>query len=248
MVHLCAIWNCFRCLYFEKVSKQVKPFAFARFNKVTDVDQLINQRSVWLGNFHLYANVAHFNRDTKPSPSLNSTPNVPLNASKPSFANVVKDKGTQANHEVPVMVLEPVPDSFQSNDYEDVHREKNDLEQNHVENAPRQVNFPSNEPFGLEDLILISLKKTAKGMQEKPDSDPKYPSGFTPLNSFHSQNVTEKVAHEQSGVHEVEESINNMGEAGVIEQEHTNVSFGGSKQDHFDSMTRPRKPINGFVS
>ncbi|GKB05760.1 RNA-directed DNA polymerase, eukaryota, reverse transcriptase zinc-binding domain protein, partial [Tanacetum coccineum] len=341
----------------KKVSKQGKPLAFTRFNKVNDVDQLIkNLRLVWLGNFHLYANVAHFNRDTKPSPSLNLTPNVPLNASKPSFANVVKDKGTQANHEVPVMVLEPgnlnyegnqvlvgrvkdfktlpnmhnvcstegfsrikitylggfwvllefdslqsrvtfrthdginswfsslsqwtpqfkvldrviwidvevilkgkvvvirakevtgwvldfgenksshyeedsdnnsvdiqnwvddvdnevVPDSFQSNDCGDIHMEKNDLEKNYVESASEQ----------------------------KPDSDPKYPPGFTPLNSLHSENEAEKVAQEispspapkhvtkeQYVVHEVEESINNMGEAGDIEHEHNNVSSGGS--------------------
>ncbi|GJY94314.1 RNA-directed DNA polymerase, eukaryota [Tanacetum coccineum] len=295
----------------KKVSKQGKPLDFTCFNKVNDVDQLIkNLRSVWLGNFHLYANVAHFNRDTKPSPSLNLTPNVPLNASKPSFAKVVKDKGTQANHKVPVMVLEPgnlnyegnqvlvgcvkdfktlpnmhnvystevilkgkvavihakevigwvpdfgenksshyeedsdnnsvdiqnwvddvdnevVPDSFQSNDCGDIHMEKNDLEKNYVESASEQR--------------------------------PKYPPGFTPLNSLHSKNEAEKVAQEispppapkhvtkkQYVVHEVEESINNMGEAGDIEHEHNNVSSGGSKQDHFDSMARPSKPINGF--
>ncbi|GJZ52781.1 RNA-directed DNA polymerase, eukaryota [Tanacetum coccineum] len=91
----------------KKVSKQGKPFAFARFNKVTDVDQLIkNLRSVWLGNFHMYANVARFNRDIKASPPLNA-PKPSLNATRPSFANVVKDNDNQANHDVPMMVLEP---------------------------------------------------------------------------------------------------------------------------------------------
>nr|GEW07774.1 RNA-directed DNA polymerase, eukaryota [Tanacetum cinerariifolium] len=212
----------------KKFSKQGKPFAFARFNKVNDVDQLIkNIRSVWLGNFHLYANVASFNRDTKPSPSLNSTPNVPLNASKPSFANVVKDKGTRANHEVPVMVLEPfnlnyegkvavirakkvtgwvpdfVPDSFQSNDCGDIHMKKNDLEKNYVESAPTE-----NEEEKVAQEIF-------------PSPAPKH------------------VTKEQSVVHEVEGSINNMGEAGDTEYEHNNVSSGGSKQDHFDSMAYP---------
>nr|GEX27543.1 reverse transcriptase [Tanacetum cinerariifolium] len=355
----------------KKVSKQGKPFAFARFNKFSDVDQLIkNLRLVWLRDFHLYANVTRFNIDTKPSPSLKSNRNVPLNASKPSFANVVKDKCTQANHEVPVMVLKPgnlnydgnqvlvrcvkdyktlpnmhnvcstegfsgikitylggqwtpqfevldrvvwidvegmplsawsqsnfnkiaskwgelvyldsnvsnkynmrlciksrvrqliseyfkvilkgnvaiirakevtgwVPDfdenssshseeesannsidiqnwdndvdnevildSFQSNDCEDIYREKNDLEKNYVESAHQQV--------AQETSPLHATKNGTK---------------------------------EQSDVQKVKELINNMGEDGVIEHEHIKVSSGGSKQDHFDSMTLPSKPINGF--
>ncbi|GJU50780.1 hypothetical protein Tco_1220335 [Tanacetum coccineum] len=59
-----------------------------------------------VGNFHMYANVARFNRDTKASPPLNA-PKPSLNATRPSFANVVKDNRNQANHDVPVMVLEP---------------------------------------------------------------------------------------------------------------------------------------------
>ncbi|GKC97429.1 RNA-directed DNA polymerase, eukaryota, reverse transcriptase zinc-binding domain protein, partial [Tanacetum coccineum] len=48
-----------------KVTKNGKRFAFARFNKVNNVDLLIrNLRSVWLGSFHLFANVARFNKDT----------------------------------------------------------------------------------------------------------------------------------------------------------------------------------------
>ncbi|GKC53207.1 RNA-directed DNA polymerase, eukaryota [Tanacetum coccineum] len=55
----------------KKVSKQGKPFAFARFIKVTDVDLLIkNLRSVWLGSFHMYANIARFNREFKSPPCL----------------------------------------------------------------------------------------------------------------------------------------------------------------------------------
>nr|GEV11850.1 hypothetical protein [Tanacetum cinerariifolium] len=84
-----------------------KPFAFARFNKVNDVDLLIrNLRSVWLGNFHMYANVACFNRDTKPSSSPNLAYNKPFNVPKPSFVNVVKGKEVIQNRDAPMMILE----------------------------------------------------------------------------------------------------------------------------------------------
>nr|GEX30015.1 RNA-directed DNA polymerase, eukaryota, nucleotide-binding alpha-beta plait domain protein [Tanacetum cinerariifolium] len=92
----------------NKVSKQGKRYAFYRFKKVSNVDSLITSlRSVWLGSFHMYANVARFNRDTKPSDSQNSYSNVSLNASKPSYANVLeRQKEVPQKHDEPVMVLE----------------------------------------------------------------------------------------------------------------------------------------------
>ncbi|GJY20524.1 RNA-directed DNA polymerase, eukaryota, reverse transcriptase zinc-binding domain protein [Tanacetum coccineum] len=91
----------------SKVSKQGKRYAFARFKKVSNVDSLIsNLRSVWLGSFHLYANVARFNRDTKTSDAQNSHSNVPLNTSKPSYAKVLGKKESPQNHDEPVIVLE----------------------------------------------------------------------------------------------------------------------------------------------
>ncbi|GKB48218.1 RNA-directed DNA polymerase, eukaryota, reverse transcriptase zinc-binding domain protein [Tanacetum coccineum] len=91
----------------SKLSKQSKRYAFARFKKVSNVDSLIsNLRSVWLGSFHLYANVARFNRDTKTSDAQNSHSNVPLNTSKPSYAKVLGKKESPQNHDEPVIVLE----------------------------------------------------------------------------------------------------------------------------------------------
>nr|GEU73259.1 mitochondrial substrate carrier family protein C [Tanacetum cinerariifolium] len=94
----------------KKLSKQGKPFAFARFNKVTDVDSLINNlRSVWLGNFRVYANVARFNRETNhnfysQSSKAKAPMYVPSFVSAPSFAKVVKGKWTTP-FEVPDKVV-----------------------------------------------------------------------------------------------------------------------------------------------
>nr|GEV35789.1 RNA-directed DNA polymerase, eukaryota [Tanacetum cinerariifolium] len=46
-------------------------------------------------------------------------------------------------------------------------------------------NHPSGDPFGLEDLIRKSAKKSNKVAHEMNDSNPKFPSGFTPQHSDH---------------------------------------------------------------
>ncbi|GJU04033.1 RNA-directed DNA polymerase, eukaryota, reverse transcriptase zinc-binding domain protein [Tanacetum coccineum] len=90
-----------------KVTKNSKRFAFARFNKVNDVDLLIrNLRSVWMGSFHLFANVARFNKDTKVTSSQKSSSFNPSNVPKPSFAKVVKGSTVNENYDAPVLVLE----------------------------------------------------------------------------------------------------------------------------------------------
>nr|GEW62838.1 RNA-directed DNA polymerase, eukaryota [Tanacetum cinerariifolium] len=95
-----------------KLSKLGKRFAFARFRKVSNVDLLIkNLRSVWLGSFHLFANVARFNREHSSGPSRKASTFFPStaknsNASKPSFASILKDPVLRKCHEEPVMVLE----------------------------------------------------------------------------------------------------------------------------------------------
>ncbi|GJR86610.1 RNA-directed DNA polymerase, eukaryota, reverse transcriptase zinc-binding domain protein [Tanacetum coccineum] len=73
----CAQYGTVQDVYISrKLSKQCKPFAFARFNKVNDVATLIKiLRSIWLRNFRIYANVARFMRESKPkSFSQNSAP------------------------------------------------------------------------------------------------------------------------------------------------------------------------------
>ncbi|GJX93742.1 RNA-directed DNA polymerase, eukaryota [Tanacetum coccineum] len=312
-----------------------------------NVDLLIrNLRLVWLGNFHMHANVARFNRDTKPSFSQKSTSYESLNVPKPSFANVVKDKGVQEKHDVPMMVLEDstlnyegnqtphfevldrvvwidvegtplcawsqstfnkiasnwgelvylddsnvsnkynmhlclktrvhhliaesfkvveegdnevIPDSFQSHDLEATYVDRNDNETKFMESNTEHVNVPYGDPFGLDDLILKSSKKDAKAAQEKSVSEPKFPLGFTPLNSTHSEKEVVKVTredstspaskhvpNEQPSHQELKESINNLVDNGTTHLEHMNKSFGGSIQDHVDFMARPNKPINGF--
>ncbi|GKD69242.1 RNA-directed DNA polymerase, eukaryota [Tanacetum coccineum] len=94
----------------KKLSKQGKPFSFARFNKVNDVDSLIcNLRSVWFGNFWLYATVVRFNRVSSPkTPAPNPEPKVPIHCSgtTPSFARIVKGKDVGEQHDEPIMFLE----------------------------------------------------------------------------------------------------------------------------------------------
>ncbi|GKA39100.1 RNA-directed DNA polymerase, eukaryota [Tanacetum coccineum] len=95
-----------------KVTKNGKRFAFARFTTVNDVDLLIrNLRSVWLGSFHLFANVARFNRDTnagtaQKASTFNPSLAKPSNGSKPSFATILKDPTARKGPDAPVLVLE----------------------------------------------------------------------------------------------------------------------------------------------
>ncbi|GKD63486.1 RNA-directed DNA polymerase, eukaryota, partial [Tanacetum coccineum] len=61
-----------------KVSKAGKRFAFVRFIRVNDLDCLVgNLCKIWIGRFHLHANVARFehaNKPVKPSgPSQSNT-------------------------------------------------------------------------------------------------------------------------------------------------------------------------------
>nr|GEU42927.1 RNA-directed DNA polymerase, eukaryota [Tanacetum cinerariifolium] len=97
----------------KKVSKQGKHFAFARFNKVSNVDLLIkNLRSIWLGNFHMFANVARFNRDTV---SQKPFSNAPSKSSIPSYAKVVKNTKIPNINVDPVMVLEEAETNLKGN-------------------------------------------------------------------------------------------------------------------------------------
>ncbi|GJR71510.1 RNA-directed DNA polymerase, eukaryota [Tanacetum coccineum] len=64
-----------------KKSKVGKRFAFVRFIKVINLDRLIeNLNTIWIGRFHLFANLARFERPKKPN--LSSHNNV---AAAPSY-------------------------------------------------------------------------------------------------------------------------------------------------------------------
>nr|GEV22514.1 nucleotide-binding alpha-beta plait domain-containing protein [Tanacetum cinerariifolium] len=81
-----------------------------------------------------------------------------------------------------------VPDSFQNQDFKDSSVEWNinvpnnrvNSENHSVENTQKTPKDLSGDPFGLEDLIFKSSKKDTKEAQKTNDSNPKFPSGFTP--------------------------------------------------------------------
>nr|GEV07650.1 probable 1-deoxy-D-xylulose-5-phosphate synthase 2, chloroplastic [Tanacetum cinerariifolium] len=289
----------------NKVSKQGKRYAFARFKKVSNVDSLIlSLRSVWLGSFHLYANVARFNRGTKTSNSQKSHSNVPLNTSKPSYAKVLGKKESPQNHDKPVIVLEEgmlnfkgkvyvvrakevtswVPDfgeenSDESEDYSDNNSvgKKNWVESeesgiipesvqndafidNIAESGPingdscenqygqhilKPSNHPSGDPFGLEDLIRKSAKKSNRVAHEMNDSNPKFPSGFTPQHSDHYEYEKVEALRERTTPHDSKKVRNDQTFHQVLE-ESVNKSSGVSKTTHADSMAGPVKQRNGF--
>nr|GFA22687.1 RNA-directed DNA polymerase, eukaryota [Tanacetum cinerariifolium] len=154
-----------------KLSKLGKRFAFARFKKVSNVDLLIkNLRSVWLGSFHLFANVARFNRDDTscPVPKLSTFSHPPEHThkgSKKSFASILKDPKVGMCKEELVMVLEQDPleydDGLDESDKSiDLNQDwLNDKDAEVVEDSlPHQVPIVSGDPFGLDDLIFNQPK------------------------------------------------------------------------------------------
>ncbi|GKD77417.1 RNA-directed DNA polymerase, eukaryota, nucleotide-binding alpha-beta plait domain protein [Tanacetum coccineum] len=73
-----------------KKSKACKRFAFVRFIKVKDLDRLVaNLCTIWIGRFHIHANVARFHRPLKPNTSIPRTSD--FGTSKTSFASVLKE-------------------------------------------------------------------------------------------------------------------------------------------------------------
>nr|GEX48344.1 RNA-directed DNA polymerase, eukaryota [Tanacetum cinerariifolium] len=210
----------------KKVSKQGKRYAFARFKKVSNVDSLISSlRSVWLGSFHLYANVARFNRGTKTSDSQKSHSNVPLNTSKPSYAKVLGKNESPQNHDelpwtphfevqdkivwIDVEALKVIikgkvyvvrakevtcwvsdfgeENSDESEDYSDNNSvgKKNWVEPEEGEIIPESVqndafidNIAKSEPINGDS-------RENQSAHEMNDSNPKFPSGFTPQHSDH---------------------------------------------------------------
>nr|GEV38418.1 RNA-directed DNA polymerase, eukaryota, nucleotide-binding alpha-beta plait domain protein [Tanacetum cinerariifolium] len=77
-----------------KKSKAGKRFTFVRYIKFNDFDRLVeNLCTIWIGHFHIHANVARFHRPLKP---ITPTPRESdLGTSKNSFAPVLKD-GSQS--------------------------------------------------------------------------------------------------------------------------------------------------------
>nr|GEW70189.1 hypothetical protein [Tanacetum cinerariifolium] len=95
----------------KKLSEKESPRDIINLDHFYDT----NLRSVWLGSFHLFANVARFNRDTNANTSKKASsfnpyfakPSVekPLNGLKPSFTKAVKGLVVNKGHDVSVLVL-----------------------------------------------------------------------------------------------------------------------------------------------
>ncbi|GJT87467.1 RNA-directed DNA polymerase, eukaryota, partial [Tanacetum coccineum] len=74
----------------NRKSKAGKQFAFVHFIRVEDIDWLIrNLCTIWIGRFHLHANVVRYERPRKPS---NTAGHVYVNKHAPSgsYASVAK--------------------------------------------------------------------------------------------------------------------------------------------------------------
>ncbi|GKA55170.1 RNA-directed DNA polymerase, eukaryota [Tanacetum coccineum] len=97
----------------SKKSKVGKRFAFVRFIKVFNLDRLVeNLCTIWIGNFHLFANKVRFERPHKPNVSATNNSRAPSRTEKPfnsqqtnngvgSYANIVN--GTSTGMQAPVI-------------------------------------------------------------------------------------------------------------------------------------------------
>lgn len=91
-----------------KKSKVGKRFAFIRFIKVFNLERLIEYLcTIWIGSFHLHANIVRFQRDQKPK---SFTPNVPSTGNpRGTFASVLKGGNpnqVSSDHSEPALVLD----------------------------------------------------------------------------------------------------------------------------------------------
>nr|GEU38281.1 RNA-directed DNA polymerase, eukaryota, reverse transcriptase zinc-binding domain protein [Tanacetum cinerariifolium] len=143
--------------------------------------------------------------------------------------------------------VEVVPNSFQNQDFKESSVERNlNAPNNGVETKNHSVKKPhkgltvlSGDPFGLENLILKSSKKSTKAAQKTNDSTRKFPPGFTPQHTERSGNKRVVDLHE--GTPLVTKNPNSHPEVEVS----VNKSNGDSQKNHVDSIVGP-KPVNGF--
>nr|GEU64063.1 RNA-directed DNA polymerase, eukaryota [Tanacetum cinerariifolium] len=102
---LCKVYGSVVDVYIPfKKSNASKRFAFIRFIKVNNLERLIeNLWSIWIGSFHLHANMVHFHREPRQKGSFNNSnadqvngrgsfsKTMPAGNSKGSFASVLKE-------------------------------------------------------------------------------------------------------------------------------------------------------------
>ncbi|GJV10994.1 RNA-directed DNA polymerase, eukaryota [Tanacetum coccineum] len=100
----------------HKKSKAGKRFAFVRFLKVENLDRLVaNLCTIWIGSYHLHANIVRYRRERKTYDPQNFKWNVGISSdsfmgnSSNSFASILKS-GKQTTEptkqEVPSLVLD----------------------------------------------------------------------------------------------------------------------------------------------
>ncbi|GJS49220.1 RNA-directed DNA polymerase, eukaryota [Tanacetum coccineum] len=95
----------------NRMSKAGKRFAFVRFIKVDDIARLIgNLCTLWVGRYHLHANVVRYERPSKPH-QTSRFPHYNDHSPPGSYAAVVKDYKTKNNPSnsspnTPALVLE----------------------------------------------------------------------------------------------------------------------------------------------
>ncbi|GKC60388.1 RNA-directed DNA polymerase, eukaryota, nucleotide-binding alpha-beta plait domain protein [Tanacetum coccineum] len=91
-----------------KKSKAGKRFAFIRFIRISNMEHLIeNLCTIWIGSFHLYANMVRFNREPKQNGSFSKNTTIHKNSKVPgsfstdvgkpsgSFASILNNGGSQ---------------------------------------------------------------------------------------------------------------------------------------------------------
>ncbi|GJS59451.1 RNA-directed DNA polymerase, eukaryota [Tanacetum coccineum] len=92
-----------------KKSKAGKRFAFVRFIKVDNIDHLVtNLCTIWIGRFHLHANVARFHRERKPS-SPSHLSNANKRNSPGSFVSILKSgkkNNVMSDQVLPSLILD----------------------------------------------------------------------------------------------------------------------------------------------
>ncbi|GJU10409.1 transposase, MuDR, MULE transposase domain protein [Tanacetum coccineum] len=92
-----------------KKSKAGKLFAFVRFIKVDNIDRLVtNLCTIWIGCFHLHANVARFHRESKPS-APSHTSNANKRNSPGSYVSILKSSKTSnvmSDQVLPSLILD----------------------------------------------------------------------------------------------------------------------------------------------
>ncbi|GJT16405.1 RNA-directed DNA polymerase, eukaryota, nucleotide-binding alpha-beta plait domain protein, partial [Tanacetum coccineum] len=89
----------------NRKSKDGKRFAFVRFIKVDDLERLIgNLCTLWVGRFHLHANVARYERPINSAPSVR----IPLpHNSKLSGSYAAAVNGSKSSYGPPASPLSP---------------------------------------------------------------------------------------------------------------------------------------------